>query len=223
MSKLCHRFRSDDITYLIFFVESDIYYMNTPKGQNIRETRKQKVAEHLQDLKNRKPKVNWISIILSILFVFGVILVIFEIDIYRETIIDYRIPTCIWILPGLLITPFINKFLAKYYNTHSFLLQAVYNIGAWGGLFVYSFMAINYYFPSENERSVTVEILDTGHLASGSQGCGNPYTEVFIEGREKQLIFPCNYDLEHFTHIDLTLTKGFWGFDVIKDKTTLVK
>lgn len=197
--------------------------MTAPKGQIPRKTRKQKVAEHPEDLKNRKPKINWISIMFTILFFIGTILIIFEINIYRETIIDYRIPLGIWILSGLLITPFTSKLLSKYFRIHSFFLQTVYNVMTWGSLFIYSFMAMNYYFTIGKERTVIVKILDTGNLAKGRRGCGNSYAEVIIEGSKKQLIFPCNYDLEDFTHFDLTIIKGFWGFDIIKNKTALIK
>jgi hypothetical protein len=166
---------------------------------------------------------NWVNSLLIILFIGALILTVFEINIYRKTIIHWAIPTFVWILTGLILTPLTSSFLKKNINTNSFFLQLVFNVGTWGGLLIYGFMATNYYFPSDNSKTITAKIINTGHLAKGRRGCGEPYCEVVINTTEKQLVFPCDFDIEKYSYIDLTIKKGFWGFDIITDKKPITE
>ena len=81
-------------------------------------------------------------------------------------------------------------------------------------------MATNYYLPSNNTKTIITKITKTGHLASGRYGnnCEQPYCEVVINGKEKQLVYPCDLDIESYTSVELVIKKGAWGFDVIIEK-----
>jgi hypothetical protein len=122
-------------------------------------------------------------------------------------------------LSGLIFTPLTSKFLKKHYDTSAFFLQLVYNVVTWGGLIIFLLMATNYYFPNDNFKIISTKIIRTGHLADGGDGCPEPYCEVIICNRQKQIIFPCDFDIENYNGIDLTIKKGFLGFDIITDKT----
>ncbi len=89
---------------------------------------------------------------------------------------------------------------------------------------VYVFMATNYYFGKNNKiETLQTEILKTGHLAKGKGGCGLPYADVIIKKSDKQLIFPCDFEIEQYKYVDLTLQEGLLGFDVIIAQIPMTK
>lgn len=162
--------------------------------------------------------INWVNSFLSVMFIGALILTVFEIHIYRKTIIHWAIPSTIYILTGLILTPLTSNFLKKHYDTIGFFFQLVFNVVTWGGLLIFALMATNYYFPKENSKTISTKIIRTGHLARGGHGCGVPYCEVIINNKEKELVFPCDFDIENYNEIELTIRKGFWGFDIITEK-----
>ena len=161
--------------------------------------------------------------VFSILFLAGLILTVCEINIYRSTFINVALPVSLWLMPGIVATPFIANTLAKHYNTHSIFLQLVYNICTWGGIVVYVFIASNFYFARGDISSVEVPIQQTGHLAKGRYGCGEPYAEVVYQDIDKQLIFSCDVSVERYNTVELKIQKGLWGFDVINSQRLLRK
>lgn len=162
-----------------------------------------------------------ISFILSFLFLLGMVLIIFEINIYRDTIIEWTIPTAIWIFSGVLLTPFTSTLLNEYYDTKGIILQLIFNIAAFGGIVCYIFMALNFYFPFDREDVYHVEITNTGRLAKGRRGCGNPYADVKVKGHDKQLVFSCGFDVEKYSNVILIIKPGLLGFDIIMSKKLL--
>jgi hypothetical protein len=116
-------------------------------------TRGKKISVYQQILKTVKTKINLVNIILTVLCFAGLIITRFEINIYRKTIIDWEIPTSIWLFSGLIITPFSRNFLSKYAGTSGLFLQIVFNVSTWGGFLMYGFMALNYYSPDKEVRS----------------------------------------------------------------------
>ncbi|MDB5147168.1 MAG: hypothetical protein JWQ57_1188 [Mucilaginibacter sp.] len=155
----------------------------------------------------------------TIAFFTGIILTYFEIDLYRSTFVDFFIPFFILILSGLSITPFLFKILPKYLKIDSLFQQLVFNILTWGGIVLYLFMALNFYCAAPNRTSLLLIINDKGTLAKGRSGCGEPYVIVKHDNFEKQIILPCGTSTDGFKAIDLTLRKGFFGFDIIEHKT----
>jgi hypothetical protein len=173
------------------------------------------MKKNLKSKREKEPKKlahKTANIILTILFFTGTLLTIWEIDIYRKTLIDFNIPFSIWIITGVLCQPFTKK----YYNTTQLFLQLGFNIAGIGGIVLFLFMGINkYVLLDKNEITIHTKILDMGKLGKGKNGCANPYAEVRIDDFEKQLIFPCDSDLEGYDSIELKLRKGILGFDVI--------
>ncbi|MEP7168412.1 MAG: hypothetical protein ABI855_03505 [Bacteroidota bacterium] len=181
-------------------------------------TNEENQSDYLRFFKALTTNINWVNSLLTVLFIGTLILTVVEIDIYRKTIIHWAIPTFIWLLTGLILTPLTSSFLKKYIDTNSFFLQLVFNVVTWGGLLIYGLMATNYYLPTDSSKTITTKIINTGHLAKGKNGCGEPYCEVVINRTVKQLVFPCDFNIEIYNDIDLTIKKGLWGFDIITDK-----
>jgi len=180
----------------------------------------QKLNDYQRFFKALTANINWVNTLLTILFIGTIYLTVFETHIYRKTLIHWAIPTGIWFGTGLILTPLTSDFLSKHYSTSGFFLQLVFNVVTWGGLLITGLMMTNYYFLNDNPKQLTCKIISTGHLAKGrGGGCAEPYCEVVINGREKQIVFPCDIDIENFKYVDLTIKKGLFGFDIITDKT----
>jgi hypothetical protein len=179
-----------------------------------------KLNDYQRFFKALTTNINWVNTLLTILFIGTLYLTVFEIHIYRKTLIHWAIPTCIWFGTGLVLTPLTSNFLAKHYSTSGFFLQLVFNVVTWGGLLIYVLMATNYYFPQDKEKTITTKIISTGHLAKGrGGGCAEPYCEIVVNGKEKQLVFSCGVEIENYNYVDLTINKGLLGFDIITEKT----
>ena len=168
-------------------------------------------------------KSNTLHYVLKGVFLVGAILTAFEINIYRDTIINWVIPTSIWFVTGLLLTLLTSRILELQYGKSSFFIHLAYNVLAFGGMLIYIFMASNYYFPTDEKIVKKVKIIKIGYLGKGRYGCGNPYVNVRINGIDKELIFPCDTEIENHNFVSLTIRKGLLGFDVIIEKTLTIK
>jgi hypothetical protein len=80
----------------------------------------------------------------------------------------------------------------RYYRI---ILRVVYNTGAFGGIVIYSFMALNFYSITGNEKMITTKIIKSGSLAKGRHGCSHPYVIVEIIDRTKQVVLPCDFEI----------------------------
>lgn len=171
------------------------------------------------------PHYKLINGIIAALFVSSSLLLIWEIEIYRSTIISLYIPLLIWLLPGFIAIPFLSKIMNKYvlnpYNPGRLPLWAhmLLNIVMVGGIAVFLFMSINYYFPKPPMYNLTLRIESTGNLAKGPHGCGNPYVNVMYKGQQKELVFPCGADMTSYHYVNLQMEEGFFGFEIILDKS----
>lgn len=158
------------------------------------------------------------SVMFNALFFAGMLLTIWEIDIYQHTFIDYRVPTLLWIGPGLCLTPALRKILAVYINTSSLFLQLIYNIVTWGGIVVFSVMALNFYFAEQNTTLYTLRIKDVKEIPGGRNHCMEPNAVVEWMGREKDIAFPCGTSIEPADSVKLNLKEGFLGYTVMVNK-----
>jgi tetratricopeptide (TPR) repeat protein len=160
--------------------------------------------------------------IMSILTLGSLLLIIWEMFIFRKTFISFLIPLSILIVGGL-IAFIALKDKIKYYNQneHSVYLQAIHGIILFGGLLMFAFMGANYYFVNHKEIKLNLKVEETGRLARGRRGCGNPYAMVNYNNTQKQLIFPCNVKLENCSSVKVALKEGLFGFVVIKNMIPL--
>jgi hypothetical protein len=182
--------------------------------QKIKRGGRQFLAQ--QKLKQTIPHFTLVNGILGTLFIGSLLLTIWEIDIYQKTFIPLKIPFLIWVLTGLVLTPFMRRTLTIYFTTPFLFLQIVYNVVTWGGLVVTIFMLANYYLADKTTIAVNEKIISTGHLARGSRGhCEKPFIIINYNGQEKQLVYYCDIQVEKYNSVDLTIAKGFLGYDII--------
>lgn len=162
------------------------------------------------------PNFTIINVILFGLFIGSISLTVWEINIYEKTFVPFNIPFAVWILTGLIVTPFLKKILTIYLKAPVFL-KLVYNIVTWGGITKFAFMWTNYNFPNKTKMEINEKIISKGHFPKGGKGshCEQPYIIINYKGQDKQLVYYCGIDVEHFNSVDLTIYRGFFGFDII--------
>ena len=159
---------------------------------------------------------NPIDTILFGLFIGSIALTVWEINIYQKTFIPLSVPLTMWVLPGLLITPFFKRILTIHLKASVFL-QLFYNIVTWGGLVTFAFMWTNHNFPNDARIEINEKIISVGHFPKGGRGnhCEQPYIVINYKGQDKQLVYYCGVAVENFNSVDLTISKGLFGFEII--------
>ena len=150
--------------------------------------------------------------LLNILFIIGFSLGAFSINLYRSTIIDWKIPTSIWFFSGLIMTPFFRKILAKYYNIKILFLQFIYNLIAFGGIFVFSFMATNFYSKKSNLNEKEYEILKKRSTRR------EQIIVIEYDGKEKEIYFSKykKREVRNAKNVILQIKDGRLGYEVIE-------
>lgn len=163
-------------------------------------------------------KINVKNTLLTGLLFSGLLLQIFAIKIYGNTIISSKILVVSWLLIGILFRQFTSSLLNTYYKTTNYFLQLVFNCCTFGGILVFCFLASNFYFRNENIETQKVQIIKTGHLSKGRGSCGKPYAVFKFRNTEKQVDFSCETEIEKYKFINLTITEGFLGYHIIIKK-----
>ena len=164
--------------------------------------------------------------LISILFFLGLILLIWEIYIFRATVIDWKIPTFIYLIPPIFLTPlFFNKlneidpsiYIHSKYKAVHYLLHYFLHFVIVGGILCFIFMATNFYFADNQTTDKRFEIIEKGQFNSRSR---DNWVRIDYEGQEKELVFPNSYEKEvdNAKFVSFEVQKGFLGFDIIKNK-----
>jgi hypothetical protein len=158
----------------------------------------------------------FINGILAGLFIGSLTLTIWEVDVYEKTFIPLKIPLLVWIITGVVFTPFLRKKLSIYLMTTNLFLQMFYNIVTFGGLVISGFMLANFYFANKAETVINENIVSIGHLNSRSN-CGRPFIIIDYNGQKKQLVYYCDMKVELYKTVDLTISQGLFGFDIVRN------
>ncbi|MBX2905797.1 MAG: hypothetical protein KF744_07160 [Taibaiella sp.] len=153
----------------------------------------------------------------AILLIFsGTIALLFEIEIYRKTIIPFGLPFGLWLLTGIISLPLTPASI----KGNRFIIRLFYCIMGYGGLLVTSLMVLNNSWQDSEMTTYKLPIIETGHQAAGrGSRCRLPYAVVNIYGIEKSLLFPCDTIIKGHTDIMIQTREGLLGFDVIVGKS----
>lgn len=167
---------------------------------------------------NKKFNLQTGDAILTFLFFASIGLTIWGINIYRLTIIDIKY-LFVTIAFGVIIAFVILTWLIKssYSTIWTFLIKA----GIGGGLFYFALLFINQHFADKEILTEQFLIVKKGTLGRGkSSSCFQPYVNIDFYGTEKQLVFYCDFAdaVKHSTKVNLTYSKGAFGFNIIKSK-----
>ncbi|WP_300666435.1 tetratricopeptide repeat protein, partial [Fluviicola sp.] len=83
-----------------------------------------------------------------------------------------------------------------------------------GGIILVLFMALNFYIPVGRTETLHLKVIKTARFGS-RRGVGDPYAIVDYHGLKKQLVFPANTTIANNDYLEISLTKGLFGFPVV--------
>ncbi len=158
------------------------------------------------------------------IFFLGLFSIIWEIEIYRNTIIDWYVPTLIILFSGILAFYIDIKNFKKTYRYEGkelYLYSIMHYFVGFGFIICTVFMLANYYLSSSNTSDETFKILKRTELANGkSSGKSKPVFTISYKGIDKELVFQSEYldSLNYYSEVQLKSKKGFLGFDIITQK-----
>jgi hypothetical protein len=84
-------------------------------------------------------------------------------------------------------------------------------------------LAPNYLYKAKADIKYQAHIIETGNRSQGKSSCKTPYVIVTFEEMEKEIVFPCDYEatISQFNKVELVVSRGLWGFYIIKEKRLL--
>jgi hypothetical protein len=153
-----------------------------------------------------------------IVFVVALLLLVWAIEIYRSTFIDWRnlvVPTAIGAFLGIVLS---WRQLANFH----YPVWAILMIGIVTGssLPYFTILYVNERFSETNETEEVFNIEKTGRLPSGRSGCGRPYAVIHFYGLNKDVLFNCDdvVRMNDYSKVRITYSNGLLGYKIIRRK-----
>ncbi len=151
----------------------------------------------------------------------------FQIQVFRNTIINWLIPASIIIVVTVLSFLMDFKNYKRTYNYSGiglYLYSLMHYIIGFGFIVCSIFMLTNYYFADENLKTESYEIVDrTWIQGTGTKyhyGEKQPVFTINYKGKEKELVFFAEYydKMDFYKTVEFETRKGFFGFDILENK-----
>jgi hypothetical protein len=155
----------------------------------------------------------------------GMLLLLAEISLYRDTIISYIIPIVIIVVVGFVAFMLNKEHYTQTYAVTGFFFPLMQNIISWGFIACYLFMASNYYLSFSQPKSYKFKIIEK-NSTPGGKGDRNhraPLVTFNYFGSEKELVFTY-YETDRVNKADsvaVTTKKGLLGFDILTNYTLI--
>jgi hypothetical protein len=164
-----------------------------------------------------------INIIYAVPFFAGLLLQIFAIDLFRLTFVSTIIPVGLYVLSGLIGFVILRKKLMgpRRLNLPGIFVVLIWCIVSIGGTLSFLFLATNFYLANGHTTRQAFSIEKTGKYSSRYSSCVESYAVINKDDLKKEINFTCdqlNKMGGNKTKIDLTISKGVFGFDIIRDK-----
>ena len=158
------------------------------------------------------------KILYGAVFITGAILMIFEVGIYRKTVISNLIPISIILFVGTVTYIAGRNHYHKHNKGYGVFFGLMQNTCSWGFICCYLFMATNYYLANNKQRDLKFEIKSKSSMtgSKGQRDRRKPLVTIDYFGIEKELVFQYE-DTEKIKEADeviVRVKKGFFGFDV---------
>jgi len=189
------------------------------------KTKQTKSAKRLARERYRA-KAKFFRGLCHLFFVAGIFSTLVSAQIYQKTFIDLKILVNLWLLSGLVFTYFTNDFVEKYYGCRTFFLKITFNLVALACITVLLFLFVNSEVNYKGFTEKTYRIRAKNTLTYGRKGRVNsPVVTIQTRDAQKEIEFKnkCFSELKKADKIRLKLKKGNLGFDVILEKTLIIK
>ena len=150
----------------------------------------------------------------------------FQIQLFRITIINWKIPASIVILFGILSykIDFKNFKQTYFYPIGGTRFYAILNyIFGFGFIACSMFMLTNYYFADQNVKTESYEIVDRTWLPERVAKYGSEKKPVFTinyKGENKELVFYSQFyeKMDLYKTVEFKIRDGFFGFEILENK-----
>ena len=148
----------------------------------------------------------------------------FQIQIFRNTIINWFIPALIVTTVGIIAYKIdFPNFKNTYFHYNTIQLFAVMNyIIGFGFIACSVFMFMNYHFAEKKSNKESYKIVKRTFIRGGSKyGIGEeqPVFTINYKGLKKELVFNHQYfeKMNQFRTVELKTRNGLFGFDILED------
>lgn len=163
------------------------------------------------------------SLFYKSIFIAGILAILWEIYIYRLTLIELEVPFLIIFGTGALTTYFGLKDFQELFNYESrsslYFWTFFQSTVSWGFLACSIFMLTNYYFADDNSQLKTYQIIERSSIPGGQNRRNErkPTFKIMYNGKPKELVFPHRYysKMETYKSIELEVRDGFFGYDIL--------
>lgn len=166
------------------------------------------------------------KILYTTLLILGLVLMLWQILIYRNTIINTGLLVAIVFVVGTICFILDYKHYKKTYDTYSWF--RVFFYGFLQSTVSYGFMACsffvltNYYFADQEVIKKAYYITKRSSLpgSKGSRSERKPTFYINYDGIEKELVFSHEFYAERmkFEKVEFEVQKGYFGFDILLNK-----
>lgn len=162
------------------------------------------------------------NIFYQIVFLVGAVLIVWEIFIFRKTIISLNLLLLMIVVIGSLATflDFKNyREISELSGWKLYLYAFLQNTVSWGFIACSILVLSNYYLSQGQIIEERYAIIETSSM-SGSKGNRSkrkPLVRIDYKGKMKELVFSNQYygELEEYTHVNIKVKKGFLNWDII--------
>jgi hypothetical protein len=172
-----------------------------------------------ETVKNQSKLFTGWKIFYCLAFITGAILSIFEVYLYRLTIISVTIPVSIILTVGVSTFLFGRSHYKRNFNTRGIFFPLFQNIISWGFISCYIFMAVNYYGADSEVRRIEFEIKSKSSMpgSKGNRDKRSPLVTINYFGMDKELVFKYvdTKRVHAATKVTVTVKRGLFGFDVL--------
>lgn len=153
----------------------------------------------------------------------GLIIIIWEIFIYRKTIIPLWIPlTIIGVIGAYTTWRNFKNYIAAYPVEGTLFFASIQNTVAWGFTICSLFMLSNYYLANSKSRTRTFNIEDRDSMVGRKyhRDERKPLIIINYDGQYKELVFSSQHftKLDEYKQVTLVTKNGLFGFDIIVDQ-----
>jgi hypothetical protein len=149
----------------------------------------------------------------------GAILSVFEIYLYRLTIISVTIPISIILIVGLITFLLSRSHYKRNFNTRGIFFPLFQNIISWGFISCFVFMAVNYYGAEPEVRRIEFDIKSKSSMpgSKGNRDKRSPLVTINYFGVDKELVFKYveTKRVDAARKVTVTVKRGLLGFDVV--------
>lgn len=164
-------------------------------------------------------KIDKWKVFYALVFITGLILMVFEVGLYRVTVISKFIPISIILSIGTVTYIASKKHYHKHNKGYGIFFGLLQNTCSWGFISCYLFMATNYYLADNEHRNLKFKIKSKGSMTGSkiSRNKWKPLVTIDYFGFDKELVFRYTdtKKVENADEVIVIVEKGFFGFDVL--------